>query len=119
MDLKEKAGVLRGLHYQANDAQCERIRAICAAAGELGVPEFVANARIDVYRITHADRQTCSPAEESPVVRRSSDFTRRHIGRRGHARAGGRRRANCNRREGDLEKRLHRRQRRRAVGDLP
>jgi 2-methylisocitrate lyase-like PEP mutase family enzyme len=31
------------------DAQCERIRAICAAAGELGVPEFVTNARIDVY----------------------------------------------------------------------
>jgi 2-methylisocitrate lyase-like PEP mutase family enzyme len=32
------------------DAQCERIRAICAAAAELGVPDFVTNARIDVYQ---------------------------------------------------------------------
>ncbi len=32
------------------DAQCERIRAISAAASELGVPEFVINARTDVYQ---------------------------------------------------------------------
>ncbi len=33
------------------DAQCERIRAISAAANELGVPEFVINARTDVYQV--------------------------------------------------------------------
>jgi 2-methylisocitrate lyase-like PEP mutase family enzyme len=33
------------------DAQCERIRAICAASNELGVPAFVTNARVDVYHV--------------------------------------------------------------------
>jgi 2-methylisocitrate lyase-like PEP mutase family enzyme len=33
------------------DAQCERIRAVCAAAAALGVPDFVTNARVDVYHV--------------------------------------------------------------------